>query len=328
MEQHAIPQQISSYEFKLVGEMTLKQFLKAAVGIILAVLINTTKLVIIVKWPLMLLVGGGGLLFAFVPFEDRPLEVWVLAFIKSIYSPTIYTYKKKADTNWLELDLKNKNNESDEVEKPIENKNAFVSVAKQNDNNEIISEGHKLKDFVQSIKTFGITEKKTTQEKTETDLNASVKSYGELKEINKTETDLIASAKNYDDSKEKAKTETDWRDQKTDLNLKKEKLGATGEAVFGAIPMPDKSEIANMVVGMATSLDGKIVDGVIVEIQDEHGSPSRVIKTNSLGQFKISTPLANGRYLIIAEKEGYIFDRVNIDLNGQIVEPIRIIAHN
>jgi len=30
MEQHPIPQQISSYEFKLVGEMTLKQFLKAA----------------------------------------------------------------------------------------------------------------------------------------------------------------------------------------------------------------------------------------------------------------------------------------------------------
>ena len=36
MEQHAIPQQISNYEFKLVGDMTLKQFLKAAAGIVLA----------------------------------------------------------------------------------------------------------------------------------------------------------------------------------------------------------------------------------------------------------------------------------------------------
>jgi hypothetical protein len=94
MEQHAIPQQISSYEFKLVGEMTLKQFLKAAVGIILALLINATKLIIIVKWPLMVVLGGGGLLLAFVPFEDRPLENWIMSFIKSIYRPTIYTYKK------------------------------------------------------------------------------------------------------------------------------------------------------------------------------------------------------------------------------------------
>jgi hypothetical protein len=38
--------------------------------------------------------------------------------------------------------------------------------------------------------------------------------------------------------------------------------------------------------------------------------------------------LANGRYLIIAEKEGYNFDRVNVDLSGQIVEPIKIIAQN
>jgi len=45
MEQHPIPQQITSYEFKLVGEMTLKQFAKAAGGIILALLINATKLV-------------------------------------------------------------------------------------------------------------------------------------------------------------------------------------------------------------------------------------------------------------------------------------------
>ncbi len=109
--------------------------------------------------------------------------------------------------------------------------------------------------------------------------------------------------------------------------MKKEKLEATGQAVFGSIPMPDRPDIPNVIVGMATDGEGKIVDGVIVEIQDTHGNPTRVIKTNALGQFKISTPLANGTYLLIAEKEGYIFDRVNIDLDGEIVEPVRIIAH-
>ena len=49
MEQHPIPQQISSYEFKLVGEMTLKQFLKAAGGVVLALLINSSKIVFFIK---------------------------------------------------------------------------------------------------------------------------------------------------------------------------------------------------------------------------------------------------------------------------------------
>ena len=93
MEQHPIPQQISSYEFKLVGDMTLKQFLKAAVGIVVAIFIYKTGLLVIFKWPLMLISAGVGLLLAFVPFEDRPLESWVLSFIKAIYSPTIYIYR-------------------------------------------------------------------------------------------------------------------------------------------------------------------------------------------------------------------------------------------
>ena len=129
------------------------------------------------------------------------------------------------------------------------------------------------------------------------------------------------------DEKSEIKME-DWRDQKANLNLKTEKLGATGKAIFGSIPMPDIPEIPNVIVGMATDMEGKIIDGVIIEIQDEHGNPSRVLKTNSLGQFKTTTPLANGRYLIIAEKDGYNFDRVNIDLNEQIVQPIRIISNN
>lgn len=82
MEQHAIPQQISSYEFKLVGDMTLKQFLKAAVGIVLAFLINASHLIFFLKWPLMIICAGGGLMLAFVPFQDRPLDVWIKSFLK------------------------------------------------------------------------------------------------------------------------------------------------------------------------------------------------------------------------------------------------------
>ena len=305
MEQHAIPQQITSYEFKLVGDMTLKQFLKAAAGIILAILINSTKLIILIKWPLMLVLAGGGLALAFVPFEDRPLETWVMSFLKAIYSPTIYIYKRRESKNWLDLDLtKNiKQNEEDLM--------AFRGEVKSN------LLGSKIKD---AIEVIGAKPEKIKEE-----ITIEPEEKVEVKKIIIEEKPAEIITKPV----EKVETKTeDWRDQTTELNLKTEKLGATGKAVFGSIPMPDIPEIPNVVVGMATDMEGKIIDGVIIEIQDEHGNPSRVLKTNSLGQFKTSTPLANGKYLIIAEKDGYNFDRVNIDLNEQIVQPIRIISNN
>jgi len=314
MEQHPIPQQISSYEFKLVGDMTLKQFLKAAAGIILAIIVNATKLIVLIKWPLMLLLAGSGLILAFVPFEDRPLETWITAFLKSIYSPTIYTYKKRASRNWLDIESQVKV-DTDEVERPIENQNQMVG--------NLVDKENRLKALTNMIKVSGIKEVKTVKQTTgEQNQNAQV----QTKQV--VDTATTTTAKSDNGLKNEAETGVDWKDKKIDLNLKTEKLGATGTANFGAIPMPDRPEIPNVIVGMATSIDGKIIDGVIVEIQDKYGNPARVIKTNSLGQFKISTPLANGRYLIIAEKEGYGFDRVNVDLNNQIVEPIRIIAHN
>lgn len=326
MEQHPIPQQISSYEFKLVGEMTLKQFLKAAAGIILAIIINATKIIVIVKWPLMLISAGIGLILAFVPFEDRPLEVWVKAFIKSIYSPTIYFYKKRNDNNWLDLDFTKSNQENrDEAEKPVKNENLFVVGEKERDG----SAAYIMKEKEKFQKDVAMARQKLSRDVIdEEEENNETKS--RAADIGKTSPGLVsATIKNKEKSTvEDSNPVDDWRETKTDLNLKRERLEATGEAVFGTIPMPDRPDIANLIVGMATDFDGKIVDGVIVEIQDEHGIPTRVIKTNSLGQFKISTPLANGRYLIIAEKQGYIFDRVNVDLSDKIVDPIRIIAHN
>ena len=314
MEQHPIPQQISSYEFKLVGEMTLKQFLKAAGGILLAVLINSTKIVAFIKWPLMLFFGGLGLLLAFVPFEDRPLETWITAFIKSIYSPTIFLYKKKNDNSWLEFETKQTGTDENEPEEAVESRDLCVSADKDTNlaKERFIREKFRL--GRKNKRLAGETEKDTVEEATATVLKTT--------EPTVTEKTLAQSTK-----KEEERT-TDWRDEKANLNLKTEKLKATGKAVFGSIPMPDRPDTANVIVGMATTSEGKIIDGVIVEIQDSHGNPARVIKTNLLGQFKISTPLSNGRYLIIAEKDGYEFNRVNIDLTGKIVDPIRIIANN
>ena len=295
MNQHAIPQQISSYEFKLVGEMTLKQFAKAAVGIILAMLINSTKLIFFVKWPLIAIFAGGGLALAFVPFQDRPLEVWIGAFLKSIYAPTIFLYRKRANQNWLDIDMTKAKAE----EKEAEIKDQIPTAVKS---------GEKVKEFIQSLPSV----KKETMAAEK----VSVKKTTEVLEKNGEE--ITTEVKEEKEEKKE--------DMAPKLGLKTEKLKATGQAVFGAIPMPDIPDLPNLIVGMVTDNEGKIVEGAIVEIQDSQGNPARVLKTNPLGQFKSSTQLTQGKYLIITEKEGYDFDRVSLDLTGQLVKPIKILA--
>ena len=96
MQQHPVPQPITSYEFRLVGDMTLKQFAKLAVGVILALIVYGVNPPFLIKWFLILLFGGTGALAAFFPFQGRPIDVWIIAFFKRIYSPTQYIWRQKS----------------------------------------------------------------------------------------------------------------------------------------------------------------------------------------------------------------------------------------
>lgn len=317
MEQHAIPQQISSYEFKLVGEMTLKQFFKAAIGLIIAGLIYSTKLIFIIKWPLMIFSAGLGLSLAFVPFQDRPLEVWLIAFIKSIYSPTIFLYRRGKVENWLDLDL----NQPIEIETQAEEPDTAVPIY-QKDTRQIKDLLKKLPSIHQGGVLGGNVIKDEKQKKEEEITFELPAEPGEVK------AEVLTPPVQINKAAETGTPTEDWRNKKSELDLKTEKLEATGEAVFGSIPMPSIPDTPNVIVGMVTSREGKLTEGAIVEIQDELGNPNRVLKTNPLGQFKTSTPLPNGKYLIIVEKEGMVFDRINVTLEGKVLQPLRIVPNN
>ena len=96
MEQHPVPQNITSFQFRLVGDMTLKQFGYLAGGIILAYISYKLPLPFFFRWPLTVIFALGGFGFAFVPIEERPMDVWVLSFIKNVYSPTIFHWEYSA----------------------------------------------------------------------------------------------------------------------------------------------------------------------------------------------------------------------------------------
>jgi hypothetical protein len=95
MEQHPVPQNVTTFQFRLIGDMTIKQFGYLAGGAILGYISYRLPLPFFFTWPLALTFGLGGVGFAFVPIEERPMDVWVLSFIKSIYSPTQFVWQQQ-----------------------------------------------------------------------------------------------------------------------------------------------------------------------------------------------------------------------------------------
>lgn len=95
LEQHPVPQNVTTFQFRLIGDMTLKQFGYLAGGAILAYISYNLPLPFFFTYPLTAIFAFGAIGFAFVPVEERPMDVWFVSFIKSIYSPTQYVWQRE-----------------------------------------------------------------------------------------------------------------------------------------------------------------------------------------------------------------------------------------
>jgi len=327
MEQHPVPQQISSYEFRLVGDMTLKQFLQLAGGCVVALIFYASRLPFYFKWPLVLVSAFTGVAMAFLPFEERPLQTWILAFLKAVYSPTQFLWQKKPKKpEFLET-------------KPVQApKLAAVPVS---------ADRGKLTEYLQTLPVqkspldqkeegflkqvsnlfslsslpSGVQMETKPLEVAEQPAGIRIRRLGmpfiekeELQPPPVEEIPQVAPVPRY-----APKFEPIRRPERKERPTRPAELAP--EALF-----PSVSSIPNILVGMLRDQEGKIVEGAIMEIRDEQGNPVRAFRTNKLGQFRIATPLSNGTYDIETEKEGLSFDVVKITLKGEIVQPIEIRA--
>lgn len=93
-----MPRQITTFEFKLIGFMTLRQFLFLVVFFPIGFIIYKIIPIPFVNIVLGVLIGAIGIVFAFIQIQDRPLEIWMKNFIKRLNSPSQYFFKKQSDT--------------------------------------------------------------------------------------------------------------------------------------------------------------------------------------------------------------------------------------
>lgn len=105
MEQHPVPRQITTFEFKLVGFFTIKQFIYMVTFVPLGFIVYSIFPIPILNILLGLGVGAIGFALALMPINDRPADVWVKNLYKRLTSPTQYTYHKENPPVYFFQDL-------------------------------------------------------------------------------------------------------------------------------------------------------------------------------------------------------------------------------
>jgi hypothetical protein len=338
--QHPIPQEISSYQFRLVGDMTITQFMEVAAGALVSLLFYSSGLVPYVKWPLIIVSFLIGIALAFFPLEDRPLSKWIVLFAKAIYSPTIYVWNKKAVRHSFFQPEVADNPLSplpvDISSAPPQNKpGSDVSLT----SSEIKEEADKLNAnenaFLSKIgvqflaPAFSTTSKQApvsavqVQAHVQPKQEVVVPKKEEIKIEVQKKPEVIFESSTQQAPSSKPGNLSDFT-RMAGQNFQNAKSAVFSFSEEASPPSPPTRP--NVIVGQVLDPNGKIIDSAILEIKDEAGRSVRALRSNRLGHFMIVTPLADGKYEIVTEKDGFIFDTVTFEAEDRIIPPIAIWA--
>ena len=327
MEQHPVPQHITAYQFRLVGDMTLKQFGFLASGCAVAVLFYASPLASYFKWPLVLFSGFSGFAFAFMPIEERPLDRWFLAFLRAVYSPTRFLWKKiPIIPEFFQV-----------VPHPRAIKVVPVAPPDQERLTEYLKtlptapqtplDQQEASALNQITNLFQLTKLPATLFSAPTPSPQAIEDEKpgiKIRKLRFPPTRPIKFEKAVEESITKPLSPKPT--QKIAPIKKPPRVApmTVKPKMAPDLPIPAPPDRPNILVGMVLDQENKLVENAIIEIRDEKGNPVRALRTNKLGQFRIATPLKNGTYEIETEKEGLKFDIIKIILMGEIIQPIEI----
>ncbi len=317
-EPHPIPQNVTSFQFHLVGDMTLKQFgyLAVGVGIAYVTFVFFIASSPFIAWPIVIISSLLGTAFAFLPIADRPLDYWLVAYLKAVYSPTKRSWNKNGKTYLQESTFQNRLNiflpPVQSAPPPIHQ--PFVSPAMPSKpvnlpTPEELKSSVDLAKQAQDLQSKIVDEERKLNQLTTTDEINSI-----LQNLQK----LVSDA-----SQIKNQLSINTGTPPAPIEKAKVKIVAPIRAKQTQIIL---TSLPNVINGIITDSTNNYLEGVVVVIYDKAGLPVRALKTNKLGQFSGSTPLPNGSYTIELEKDNLLFDVLQIDLEGKVLPAVAISA--
>lgn len=341
MQQHPVPQHIASYEFRLVGDMTLKQFLQVAAGGLVALLFYAAPLPVIIKWPIIFLSAVSGAALAFLPFEERPLSAWFVAFIRAIYSPTKYAYQ---EGKTLDIFAPETGPVSAADVGGAPGTEAYLNTPAAGDEPEIRKlEEEEQNFFGKALSLFHLA-KNTSATTSMPTINqpampmATRMIVEEVREAQIPQNQPVSVPAQTTPAYEAAPVQDNWQSPSQPYNPQVAPVFAppprrgpgrprltTPRYEISATP-PAAPRTPNVIVGQILDPAGNTVEAAILEVKDSDGRPVRALRSNRVGHFLTATPLLPGTYEVLIEKEGFTFDPVQVSIQNEIIPPIEIRA--
>lgn len=352
MQPHPIPQNVTSFQFHLIGDMTLKQFLYLATGAGIAyfLFVFLAASYPIVAWPLIIISASAGIAFAFLPFGSRPLDYWFVSFIKAIYSPTERVWKKNGKTFEEDPSFGNRfmmyQKPVQPKPQPQEEKMLMTQPIPQTTpplpppppskpvppelpTTDELGKTVDLARQAQNLKFRIIqSERALHQIKTETQKPHAIP-INYTQQVNRIMADLQTLVDQASEIKSQLDEVTKTEAEKAVAPVLPVQLKEKIKVIIP--PKAKRTQLAlttfpNVINGVVKDKSGNYLESVVAVIYDKEGLPVRALKTNKLGQFSGSTPLSNGTFTLELEKDGLTFDVLQVELNGEVLPPLLITA--
>lgn len=314
MENHPIPQDVTGFKFKLIGSVTIKQFLYLLGAGILTTITFVLPIPVYVKFPFMGLFACVGLGLAFVPIEGRPMDTMISNFAKTIPSENEYIYRKRG-VNLATYDffkpLVQVATPQQQAQKVANESDTRRAILLSQLRAHYIAPDQAEAKFLKNIKSvFDETPKPKIQQeaKIPTKIEETVATPAP-------EPSVLTAAT------EAAPTPTAPLEESENVRV----VGPLQQLKAGFPTIPDTP---NIVLGIVKDPRGRVLQNILVEVVDTSNVPVRAFKTNVLGQFASATPLPNGTYRVIFEdpQKVHEFEIIEITLTGEIFNPLEAVS--
>lgn len=306
MDNHPIPQDVTGFQFKLIGNMTVKQFVYLASGIVFAWILLQLPVSILIKFPLCALSAIFGTGLAYFPISGRPMDLMIGNYIKALFRPTQFVYEKTGGQIYF----------------PHKAPILGVQSIRQYGNDFSLLPKDKLKTYLESLDV----QPKNKVDERENNFLMSVSGLA-------TNTPYQPSIAPNLGIPPPAPQPTPISFQpapqvqpfvKPEMKIIKP-LSRDFNKNMGMPSVPDSP---NLITGITKDARGNALPNILIEVKDKDGNPVRAFKTNELGRFASATPLLNGAYTMEFEdpKGQNKFEKMIINVTGQIILPIAVIS--
>lgn len=320
MENHPIPQDVTGFKFRLIGSITLKQFLYllGAGGIGLAVWF--LPMALFVKIPIILVAGSIGMAFAFIPIDGRPMDKMLMNFAKALPAENQYLYHKVGDPMIF----------FSFVPSPH-----AVSAASTVQNQEAASKAALFSQLSKSYFQPDPEEQQNLASISQLFQEGQPAAQGFTNRVIKADTPPSVPARPTAPTTIPTQAaplpHTPVAEQKTQNVQAAQVPGLQTQQPAQTVAQASSTsaygmDTPNVLQGIVVDPRKKPLPHVIVEVLDQNNIPVRTFRTNQSGGFAAATPLPNGEYTIHLEDsmKKQNFTDVKLTLSGTILEPLTI----